>query len=562
MCGVTTGNAMVDAANWQGGKMPNPDNITDVLVVGGGLSGAALTWSLCQAGIKVVCLEQGGWVDPSDFPTNHLDYEVHRQSDWSPDPNVRKLPQDYPVNHLESDMVPVMYNAVGGSTIHWGGHSPRLHPSDFRVRTLDGVADDWPVSYQELEPYYDVSDRIMGLSGLNGDPANPPRPELPMPPVGIGTFGETLVKGFEKLGWSWWSAENAIASVPYDGRGSCNYCGPCDLGCIPKAKASADITYWPKAIQKGAILKTNVRVREITVNKEGRAQGAIFYDSNGVVHEQKAQVVVMACNGIGTPRLLLNSKSSLFPNGLANNSGLVGKNLMFHPSALVTGIFEEELDTQKGPHHTAIRSHEFYETDLSRGFVRGYSLLGARGFSGPVSIANGGPAGGRVPWGPRHHQAFRERFSHNANIVVLCEDLPEEHNQVVLDSELTDRSGIPIPRVKYRISENSYKILGHGIARAKEVMDAAGAQKGTIESKVHAEAWHLMGTARMGPDPGTSVVDRWGAAHDVPNLFVVDGSLFVTSAGINPTPTIQALALRTADYLKSEGRRLVTGKKA
>ncbi len=541
---------------------PDSKEVADVLVIGAGASGAALTWSLSNAGIKVVCLEQGGWVDPSAYPTKHLDYELHRQGDYNPDPNYRRLPQDYPVNNLESDLIPLMYNAVGGSTIHWGSHSPRFHPSDFKVRTLDGVAEDWPLTYEEIEPYYDVSERIMGVSGLNGDPAIPPRSDLPMPPLGIGTFGETLSKGFEKLGWHWWSSEAAIASVPYDGRAACNYCGPCDLGCTLGAKASVDITYWPKAIRNGAILKTHVRVREITVDKEGLAQGAIYYDSDGSVAEQKARVVVMACNGIGTPRLLLNSKSGLFPDGLANSSGLLGKNLMFHPSALVTGIFEEHLDTQKGPHHTAIRSREFYETDLSRGFVRGYNLLGARGFSGPVSIANGGPAGGRIPWGPGHHKAFRERFGHNANIVILCEDLPEEHNQVVLDPELTDGSGIPIPKVRYRVGENSRKMLDHAIARAMEVMDAAGAKKLSIASRVHAEAWHIMGTARMGADPGASVVDRWGAAHDVPNLFIVDGSVFVTSAGVNPTPTIQALALRTADYLKSEGQHLATREKA
>ena len=542
--------------------MPSTDNVADVLVIGAGASGAALTWRLSEAGINVVCLEQGGWVDPSTYATKDLDYEIHRQTDWNPDPNYRRFPEDYGVNNEESDLVPLMYNAVGGSTVHWGAHSPRFHPSDFRVRTLDGVGHDWPIDYRDLEPYYDVSDRIMGLSGVNGDPANPPRPELPMPPLGIGEFGETLVRGFEKLGWHWWSSENAIASRAYDGRGGCNYCGPCDLGCIPKAKASADVTYWPKAIQMGAILKTQTRVREITVDQAGLARGAVYYDSNGVVHEQRARVVVVGCNGIGTPRLLLNSKSRFFPDGLANSSGLLGKNLMLHPSALVTGIFEEELDTQKGPHHTTIRSHEFYETDPGRDFVRGYSMLGVRGFSGPVSIANGGPAGGRVPWGAGHHREFRKRYGHNANFVILAEDLPEETNQVVLDPDLTDSQGIPIPRVKYKISDNSYKMLRHGVARATEVLEAAGARTAETASAFQAEAWHLMGTARMGTEPATSVVDRWGAAHDVPNLFLVDGSVFVTAAGVNPTPTIQALALRTAEYLTREGRNLATGSKS
>ena len=149
-------------------------DIPDVLVIGAGASGAALTWSLAEAGIKVVCLEQGGWMDPSAYPTKDLDHEIHRQGDFHPDPNFRGLPQDYPVHNLDSDITPLMYNAVGGSTIHWGAHFPRLHPSDFKVRSLDGVADDWPLTYQELEPYFDVNDRIMGVSGLNGDRPIPP----------------------------------------------------------------------------------------------------------------------------------------------------------------------------------------------------------------------------------------------------------------------------------------------------------------------------------------------------------------------------------------------------
>ena len=303
-------------------------------------------------------------------------------------------------------------------------------------------------------------------------------------------------------------------------------------------------------------------MREITVNKEGLAQGAIYYDSEGRVHEQRARAVVIACNGIGTPRLLLNSRSSLFPEGLANSSGLLGKNLMFHPSAMLTGVFEERLDTYKGPHGTPILSQQFYETDPNLDFVRGCQWMIIRAPNGPLSVAYGGRLGRGVPWGPQHHKTFKERFARCISINVLCEDLPEEHNQVVLDPDMTDSSGIPAPRVKYVVSENSYKMLDHGIARAKDVLEAAGATEVLIERQMWAGGWHLMGTARMGDHTRTSVVDRWGTAHDVPNLFIVDGSVFVTSAAVNPTSTIQALALRTANYLKSEGRYLVTGRKS
>ena len=542
--------------------MPESNDVADVLVIGAGASGAAVAWSLSQAGIKVVCLEQGGWLDPAAYPTVDLDYELHRQTDFNPDPNVRQLPSDYPVRNSESAITPLMHNAVGGSTIHWGAHFPRFHPSDFRVRTLDGVADDWPLSYQELEPYFDTNDRIMGVSGLSGDPANPLKPPRPMPPLGQGIFGDTIIRGFEKMGWHWWIADAAIASVPYDGREACNYCGPCDLGCTRRSKASVDITYWPKALQQGAVIKTQARVREISVDKQGLAQGAVYYDADGRLQEQKARAVVMACNGIGTPRLLLNSKSSLFPAGLANSSGLVGKNLMFHPAAMVTGVFEEPLQTYHGPYSNTIYSHQFYESDPGRDFIRGYHWEIVRGGAGPLSVAFGGRMGHGIPWGQAHHRVFQERFGHTVTILSIGEDLPDEGNQVLLDSELTDSSGIPAPRVVYKVSDNTRRMLEHGVERSKEVFAAAGAKDFIIDPQVRAAGWHLMGTARMGDDSSNSVVNRWGRAHDVPNLFIVDGSIFVTSAAVNPTPTIQALALRTADYMKREGPNLVAGLKA
>jgi choline dehydrogenase-like flavoprotein len=245
---------------------------------------------------------------------------------------------------------------------------------------------------------------------------------------------------------------------------------------------------------------------------------------------------------------MLNSRSRHFPDGLANRNGLVGKNLMFHPFAAVGGIFEEPLDSCIGPIGSILFSHEFYETDLNRGFVRGYGLQAVRQ-SGPVNTALGGFVGARVPWGSGHHQEIADRLGHIVNLGIIGEDLPEEHNQVTLDPKLTDSHGIPAPKVRYRLSENSERMIDHGVARAREVLEAAGAKRVLVSRVLRPSGWHLLGTARMGDDPRTSVVNRWGAAHDVRNLFVVDGSIFTTSAAVNPTSTIQALALRTADYL-------------
>ena len=180
--------------------MASNQDIPDVLVIGAGASGAALVWSLAEAGINVMCLEQGDWVARDAFPATNADSQIHWQTDFHPDPSVRRLPEDYPVNSDASPIAPYMYNAVGGSTVHYGSHYPRFHPSDFRVRTLDGVADDWPLTYDELEPYFDLNDRIMGVSGLRGDPAYPPKPERPCPPLSIRPGGELLAKGFRQAG--------------------------------------------------------------------------------------------------------------------------------------------------------------------------------------------------------------------------------------------------------------------------------------------------------------------------------------------------------------------------
>ena len=533
--------------------MGNRSGTVDVLVIGAGASGAAFAWSLSEAGIDVMCLEQGDWVKAEDYPTNRESWEVHRQTDFHYDPNVRGLPQDYPLNNDESAISPLMFNAVGGSTIHWGAHFPRLHPSDFRVKSLDGVADDWPLSYEELEPFFDLNDRMMGVTGLGSDPAYPPRPERPTPPLPLGKQGNTLVRGFEKLGWHWWPAEGGIVSVSYDGRQGCVNAGPCDVGCPIGAKSTADITYWPKALANGATLKTHARVREIIVGADGLAQGAIYYDERGRVQEQRARMVVLACNGVGTPRLLLNSTSALFPDGLANSSGLVGKNLMLHPIAFVVGVFDEDLEADRGAVACSITSHEFYETDLSRGFVRGFQMQGNHE-GGPVHTSLGGPLARHIPWGKDHHRVFAERYGRTGVMAVLTEDLPEEHNQVVLDPTLADDDGIPAPRIRYTVAENCEKILAYGADRAGDLMRAAGATQVRVASVPKSTGWHLLGTARMGTDPENSVVDQWGRCHDVKNLLIVDGSNWVTAGAVNPTSTIQAIALYMADHVKSNGR--------
>ena len=522
---------------------------TDILIIGTGASGAAAAWRLAEGGFHVVCLEQGNWQNPETYPPSSADWELQWASNFSFDPNIRQLTEDYPVNDVESDVTPLMFNAVGGSTVHWTAHAPRFHPSDFRVRSLDGVADDWPLTYEDFEPYYELNDVQMGCSGISGDPANPPRSARPMPPLPLGPDGLRMAEAFDRLGWHWWPSDNYINSEPYMGRPACNNCGPNGLGCYMRAKGSTDVTYLPKAQEMGVEIRTGCRVFQITTGGDGKATGANYYDSEGKQRHQPAKAVIVACNGVGTPRLLLHSQSERHPDGLANSSGLVGKNLMFHPYSIVVGLFDDdEMNSYRGALGNILMSQEFYETDRRRDFVRGYTYQMNRS-SGPAKTATG-LAISPVPWGENHHAEFAERFGRTVLLAVISEDLPEEHNRVVLDEKLCDSNGIPAPKIIYKTSSNTRKLLDHGIRNAEKVLREAGAHKTITNPLLRHGGWHLMGTARMGEDPQKSVIDPNGQAHDADNLFVIDGSAFVTSGAVNPTPTIQAFALRTADYIR------------
>lgn len=525
----------------------------DVVIIGAGASGAAIAWSLVETRMRIVCLEQGPHVHDKDFPSRREDYELARYGEFSCDPNIRQLPQDYPINVDNSEITPVNFNAVGGSTINFLGHWPRFHPSDFRTKTLDGVGEDWPIDYATLEPFYNMNDHNTGVSGLAGNPSYPPY-EPPLPPIPIGKLGKTLAKGFNKLGWHWWPSDVAILSRDHDGRAKCVNAGTCDLGCAAGAKGGTNFTYWPMLEGTGVELRTGCRVREVLVDETtGFATGVLYHGPDGQLHQQKAELVILACNGVGTPRLLLNSKSAAFPDGLANRSGQVGKNLMFHPLTGVTGVFEERMEGFKGPLACSILCQEFYESDPTRNFSRGYGLYSGR-FTTPMSYALGGYVTDTpIPWGEEHRRIFDEIYPYCAGLTVVTEDLPEENNTVTLDPNLLDSDGIPAPKITYKVSDNTWKMIAHGEDRAEEALLAAGAQqilgKGAKEVWWRA-GWHQMGTCRMGTDPDRSVVNDWGRCHDVKNLFIVDGSIFTTSAAVNPTSTIQALALYIGDRIK------------
>jgi choline dehydrogenase-like flavoprotein len=443
-----------------------------------------------------------------------------------------------------------MFNAVGGSTIHFGGQWTRMRPIDFRIRSAEGVGDDWPVTYEELLPHYERLDREMKVSGLAGDPAYPPGAGPPQPPLPIGLIGRTAAEGMNRLGWHWWPAAHAIPSRSTETQAQCARRGTCMFGCPEGAKGSTDLTLWPEALRAGAKLVTGARVREITTNGRGLATGAVWIDGDGAAHRQEADVVVLAANGIGTPRLLLLS-------GLANSSGLVGKRLMLHPYMSVLGIYDEELESWTGPWGTPLLSLQFADTDESRGFPRG-AQWDVMPIGGPLmALARYDDLPFEERWGPPAHELLRRTVGRAFDWGIGIEDLPAEENLVALDPALTDSAGIPAPRVVYRIDEDARRNLAWQIERAREAHEAAGAVD-TVVTDWSAWGWHLLGTCRMGDDPATSVVDRWGRAHDVRNLYVLDGSVFVTSGPQPPTATIAANAARcTAHVIATAGLQAV-----
>ena len=544
-------------------------DVADVLIVGSGASGGAFAWFLSQTpGIKIVCLEQGDW-DRLDAVTDNQEQWERLVKPVSRQPGANYFKDGYPYDHAESYWEPVLGNSVGGATVHYSAAWERLRTSDFLLRSVTGVGDDWPITYQDLAPYYDLNDNFVGVAGVPNNPAYPNRNVTLLPLPGFSWQSNRLRAACDKLGWFWWITEQAVISVPFKGRDPKNY---------RERKNRADVVHWPEAIRRGVMLKTRSTVKEITLNKKGLADGAVYYDAEGHLREQKARLVVLACNGIGTPRLLLNSKSARFANGLANSSGLVGKGLMSHPKATTVAEFEDE-DPSLTPTGGGLKIHEFYDPKPGRAFIGGFQMRSGT-FSSPVAVALGttpeslvttipasleqGPRRTEraIPWGRSHHDAFQSRFRRTAAVNVHTSELSEIDNRVELHPTLTDDFGTPAPKLVYRRSENTQKTLAFAIERSKELLETAGAKRiiqaewETKTSGRGAAPGHYLGTARMGSDPKRSVVDKWCCAHDVRNLFIIDGSVFTTSGATEPTSTIQANALRVADYLTHNAKKL------
>jgi choline dehydrogenase-like flavoprotein len=518
-------------------------------VIGSGAGGGVVAKELGERGFSVVVLEVGRRFNPlRDYTSALNDWEragkANRERFRAP--RMDTITVSGPFTHK-----PIMAFGVGGTTLRYYAYVPRMRPDDFRVRTSDGVGMDWPISYEDLAPYYRKVELELGVSGQSGNPWSPPMEPYPNPPFEFSYANKIINRGCDRMGIRLWPVPVARLSRPLNGRPSCVQCGDCLNGCMTKAKSSIDVTYIPKAEATGKVeIRPESVVTRITVDKRGRAKSVIYFDKNGVEQEQEAEIIVVSAGTIQSPRLLLNSKCSLFPDGLANSSGMVGKNFMQHLTVFSNALFPDRIDSYRGFYGGAY-SEDFAGTNPGNGFARGWVLELTSGARGPTHMASFTPG-----WGAWHKDYMRNYFGHIAGIAAGGEQLPDERNRVEIDPEVVDDYGMPVPRVTMEPRENDKLMLAAIEKNIREIYAAAGATK-ILKMRIWrpGQGAHNMGTCRMGNDSRMSVLNDFCQCHDIPNLFVIDGSFFVTGSTTNPSLTIMAMATRASEHIIEEAKK-------
>jgi choline dehydrogenase-like flavoprotein len=545
------------------GRKFDPAETVDFVIVGSGSAGGVMSRELALAGFKVLVLEQGPRLTAADFKHDEFAYwynsEITNKLDSNPQ-TFRAAPSD--TAKQVRDWPAAWYAPmVGGSSNHFTANFWRFHENDFdersRIGSIPGTTfADWPITYDELEPYYTKVDWEVGVSGLAGACPNEPRRSkpYPMPPLPVKSSGVLFERGARKLGLHPHPAPMAIASVPFRGRPACAHCGFCiGFGCEMRAKSSTTYSVIPEAEATGNCeIRPHSYVARIETNAAGKATGVAYFDREKREHFQKARAVVVCANGAESARLLLMSANSKFPDGLANSSGMVGRNLMLNTYSEANGLFEHELNEFKSVQVTRI-VHDFYDHDPKRGFYGGGGM-DSRSSPMPIGWALFAPPPGRT-WGAGF-KSLLEAMPRAMVVATHGTSLPLETNRIDLDPTLKDAWGLPALRMTYRDHPDDLAMTRFLQDRGLEIMEAAGAKdawKGAVTDATGGP--HLLGTARMGNDPKSSVVDKYHRTHDIPNLFVCDGSSFVTSGRGQPTMTIMALAFRAGDHIARMARR-------
>jgi len=532
----------------------------DFVIVGSGAAGGILAKELSTAGYSVVVLERGPRLAPEQFEHDEYKYFFQNHIGAKTPVTWRQTPDE--VAKFKKDAVWGAH-IVGGSSVHFTANFWRLRPVDFNERSRLGAIPgaelaDWPITYDELEPYYTKVDWEIGVSGQAGAWGEPRRSKpYPVPPLPVKSSGILFERAAKKLGWHPFPAPMAILSRPHNGRQACQNCGFCQgYGCEFGAKSSTLAAMIPLAERTGKCeVRPNSYVRKVELNAAGRATGVIYFDAAGKEQLQKAKAVILSCNGAETSRLLLMSKSNQFPQGLANSSGIVGKHLMFNGGAIVPGIYEHPLNEYKGAQVTRI-ALDWYDSDPKRGCYGGGGLDARADITLPIFFAVNGAAPGQKNWGADYKRYLEHGFTRQMTVMAHTTSLAVANNSVSLDPTLKDERGLPAMRITYRDHEDDLKFERWMQQRAIEIHKAAGAREiAPLPIEVQNLAVHLLGTCRMGNDPKSSVVDRFHRTHDVKNLFICDGSSMVTSGRGQPTMTIMALAFRAGEKIAEFARR-------
>ncbi len=505
------------------------DESVDLCIVGAGAGGSVLAQRLARAGWRIVVLEAGPFWDPD--------------ADWvSDEAGAHELYWTEPRVIGGSDPVELGKNncgrGVGGSMVHYAGYAPRFHPSDFETERRDGVGIDWPISYADLKAHYEEVERELPVAGQNwpwGDPHS-----YPCSPHPISGAAAVLWKGARELEIKMRVGPVAIVNGSFGNRPHCIYRGFCLQGCKVNAKGSPYVSHLPDAIEHGVEVRAGSMAARVEIDgASGAAIGVSYFDeTSGSERMQRADAVAVACYSIETPRLLLNSVSRRFPHGLGNGEDQVGRYVMVQGAAQTAGRFPDELRMYKAP-PPEVSSEDFYETDESRGFARGFSIQTVSPL--PIGWAEHVLADGH--WGRALREYMRD-YNHWATVGVLNELLPHAENRVTLAGD-RDRWGLPVARMDYSLSQNDKRNIEFSTNVIKNILHAAGAQDVLTINRFA----HLIGGARMGLTPQDSVVDSDHRVWGVPNLYLCDGSVCPTEGSANPALTIMALASRLAERL-------------
>ncbi len=509
------------------------DDEVDFAIVGTGAGGGTLAALLSEQGFSVVAFDAGPYFRPlEDFAS---DESEQNKLYWT-DKRIVDGPNPIQMGGKNSG------KSVGGSTVHYAMVSLRFRPEWFTARSTLGYGADWPISWQEMWHYYALAERQINISGPLTYPWGPKRPRYPYRAHELNAAGRLLAKGCEAIGIGWTETPLATLSAPHAGpegpSSPCAYRGFCRFGCSTNAKRSALTVWIPRALAAGAEVRDLAMVGRIEMGADGRATG-LHYHREGAWHFQRAKHVVVAGYAIESPRLLLNSATARFPDGLANSSGLVGKNLMTQSNQAVWGRMDEEVRWYKGPPSLAITEHWNY--DDRKDFHGGYCWMG----QGPLPNEWASvQTGARGLWGQPLRDAMLD-YNHMIGVKMVGEMLPDEANRVTLADD-TDQYGLRVARITYRWGDNDKELIAHALQQMERSIDAIGARDIFRQDD---DTCHLGGTVRMGDDRDTSVVDADCRSWDVPNLWVCDGSVFPTVGGVNPALTIQTVAIRTADRI-------------